>query len=96
MAIRKGRAGSIYYYNPTLLDRYDKRTELKEGQQVRVVNLPGCPRANTMGHCHVETLDGGWGGLVCTSSLDTKKQYREYLQRKIAEKEAKGATNGKS
>jgi hypothetical protein len=42
---------------------------MKAGDVVRVVNLPGCPRANTMGHCHVAHLDGTFAGLVCTSSL---------------------------
>ena len=56
---------------------------------MRVVNLPGCPTANTMAHAHVATLDGRFIGLVQTASLDTVDQYREYLQRKIAEHEAK-------
>jgi hypothetical protein len=56
---------------------------------VRVVNLPGCPRANTMGHCHVACPETGrFIGLVCAASLDTVEEYREYLQRKIAEHEA--------
>jgi len=36
---------------------------------VQVVNLRGCPKANTMGHCHVNDADGRFAGLVCTSSL---------------------------
>ena len=94
MAIRKVYAGRVYYYNPTLLDRIDARTDLKQGNQVRVVNLPGCPKANTMGHCHIESVDpdvpnnrGRFIGLVCTSSLDTPEQYRAYLQRKVQELE---------
>ena len=89
MGIRKVRVGSVYYYNPALLDRVSGPINLKEGEQVRVVQPHGCPPANTMGHCHVETLAGRFVGLVQTSSLDTAQQYREYLLRKIAECEGK-------
>jgi hypothetical protein len=47
------KVNATYRYNPVLLDRVDGRTDLQKGDLVRVVNLPGCPRANTMGHCHV-------------------------------------------
>jgi hypothetical protein len=75
MAIsRKVTVGTMYEYKPVGLDIYDSRTSLKEGDKVKVVNLPGCPKANTMGHCHV-TLDGKFAGLVLTNSLQpiTKK-----------------------
>jgi hypothetical protein len=65
----KVRVGEIYTYQPALLDSIDPRTSLRRGDRVRVVNLPGCPRANTMRHCHVETLDGQFIGLVQTASL---------------------------
>jgi hypothetical protein len=42
---------------------------LQRGDVVRVVNLHGCPPANTMGHCHVETLAGEFAGLVFCNSL---------------------------
>lgn len=64
------KAGSTYVYRPALLDLIDARTDLKEGDVVRVVNLPGAPKANTMGHAHVETLDGKFIGLVQTASLE--------------------------
>ena len=64
------------------------RDVLQEGDQVRVVNLPGCPRANTMGHAHVQRLDGSFAGLVLTASLDSVQEYRAYLQRKIAAMES--------
>jgi len=54
----KVRAGQTYLFVANLLDRCDGRTDLTEGEEVRVVNLPGYPRANTMGHAHVERLDG--------------------------------------
>ncbi len=40
---------------------------------IRVINLSGCPRANTMGHCYVETLQGVFLGLVCTHSLQPRR-----------------------
>lgn len=64
----KVRARNWYVYNPVLLDRIDPKTCLRAGDIVQVVNLPGCPRANTMGHCHVEH-DGKFAGLVHTNSL---------------------------
>jgi len=71
-----------------MLDRIDGRTDLTEGEEVRVVNLPGCPKANTMNHCHVQRLDGSWGGLVHCNSLHTRAEYIAWLREKIAEKEA--------
>ena len=43
----KVRAKSIYVYHPCLLDLTDGRTNLQSGDVVRVVNLYGCPKANT-------------------------------------------------
>lgn len=62
------QANRKYIYYPNLLDRCDSRTQLVPGDIVTVVNLPGCPRANTMGHCHVE-INGKFGGLVHVNSL---------------------------
>ena len=78
----KVRANAIYRYNPVLLDQIDGRTSLKTGDLVRVVNLPGCPRANTMGHCHVaDPNTGHFIGLVCCNSLEPVKDktYRVHL-----------------
>ena len=76
----KVKANSVYAYNPCLLDLADARTTLRKGDRARVVNLPGCPRANTMGHCHVEDpVSGKFVGLVSTSSLESlPKDKREY------------------
>jgi len=63
------RAGSLYRYNPVAIDRLNPPYDVNDGDIVRVVNLPGCPKANTMGHAHVQQLDGTFGGLVCTNSL---------------------------
>lgn len=63
------RTNSIYTYQPCGLDRFDARTDLQPGELVRVANLHVCPPANTMGHAHVNRLDGTFAGLVCTASL---------------------------
>jgi hypothetical protein len=85
----KVRAGSEYFYHPNILDLIDGRTCLKSGDVVRVVNLPGCPKANTMGHAHIESITGEFVGLVHTNSLHTKAEYIEYLRDEIAKHEAK-------
>lgn len=64
------RVGTVYTWNPTLWDACDKRTKsILVGTKLRVIKLHGCPPANTMGHCYVETLAGDFLGLVCTGSL---------------------------
>lgn len=76
----KVRAGSVYVYHPALIDAIDGRTSLVSGDVVRVVNLPGCPKANTMGHCHVADMTTGqFIGLVCTGSLHTMSDYMDWL-----------------
>ena len=92
----KVRAGGTYFFSPTLFDRIRPShcTQLvKEGDEVRVVNLPGCPRANTMGHCHIETVGGEFAGLVMTNSLHTKQDYIEYLRQKLAGMEQSCSAN---
>ena len=69
MPNRKVIVNRIYQYEPVLIDLVDRQQNIKKGDRVRVVNLPGCPKANTMGHCHVQHLDGTFGGLVSTNSL---------------------------
>lgn len=66
----KVRANSEYLYYPDMLDKIDGRTSLVPGSIVKVVNLPGCPKANTMQHAHVE-YRGQFAGLVHTNSLHT-------------------------
>jgi len=65
----KVRKGSTYTFDPVLFDRIDPKTTLKKGDIVRVCHPHGCPAPNTMGHCHVETLDGKFLGLVHCNSL---------------------------
>ncbi len=84
----KVKAGNVYIYHPNLLDRIDGRTGLRSGDAVRVVNLYGCPKANTMGHCHVEEVNNGeLIGLVHCNSLHTKDEYIAYLKAEIAKRE---------
>lgn len=66
--MKKPRVGTTYIYQPVGMDLWDSRTELKPGDRVVVVNLPGCPPAGTKGHCHVEK-DGQFAGLVLCNSL---------------------------
>ena len=70
----------VYIYSPNLLDQIDGRTDLKDGEEVKVINLPGAPKCNTMHHAHVQRLDGTFAGLVHTNSLHTKHEYMEYLR----------------
>ena len=70
MANRKVRAGAKYIFYPVILDRFrpSHKARLVPGDVVTVVNLYGCPKANTMGHCYVN-LNGELAGMVCTNSL---------------------------
>ena len=51
------------------MDQFDPRSDAVEGQRVRVINLRGAPKANTMGHCHIESLEGEFLGMVHVNSL---------------------------
>ncbi len=65
------RVGQVYKWNPVLLDACDARLQsVERGLFLKVINMPGCPRANTMGHCYVETLQEEFLGLVCCNSLE--------------------------
>ena len=55
--------------SPFRLTASIRRINIEANDIVRVVNLPSCPKANTMGHAHVEHLGGEFAGLVCTNSL---------------------------
>lgn len=67
--MKRVRTNIPYQYYPSSWDRFDPCTNLKAGDVVKVVKLPGCPRPGTMGHCHVADLSGKFIGLVCLSSL---------------------------
>lgn len=69
----KVQANREYIFYPNLMDRCRPANQgLVPGDIVTVVNLPGCPRANTMGHAHVEHA-GKFAGLVSTNSLHSLK-----------------------
>ena len=69
--VMKVRANSVYTFRRAGWDLLlrDASVNLQDGEKVRVVNLPGCCPCNTMGHAHVERLDGSFAGLVATASL---------------------------
>lgn len=76
--MRRVTNGRTYRYVPASWDRvdppYGEHLRLfTAGDIVRAISLPGCPPANTMGHCHIETLDGQFAGLVCCASLESVK-----------------------
>jgi hypothetical protein len=88
----KVRVGSNYFYLPNLLDRYDGRTGLVDGTEVKVINVYGCPKANVMGHCYVgDAATGKFIGMVHCNSLHTKAEYIAYLKAEIAKKETVNA-----
>lgn len=86
------RAGQILYYAPNLMDFVDGRTDLKTGEAVKVVSKHGCPPPNTMGHCHVERLDGSFAGLVHTNSLHTEEDMKASGTPYVKAKRPKPAT----
>lgn len=45
---------------------------LAPGDIVVVGNLPGCPRAGTMGHCYIFAESGEFAGLVLLASLQPR------------------------
>lgn len=67
--MRKVRKGSVYTYNPVLMDQLDPPYNINAGDAVKVIQLPGCPGPNVMGHCHVAHLNGDFAGLVHVNSL---------------------------
>lgn len=64
----KVRVGSKYKYEPVPFDKINPPFDVEEGDIITVVNLPGCPKANIMGMCHV-AKDGKFAGMVMTNSL---------------------------
>ena len=65
------RVGSKYRYERAGYDLFDsKAAEIAPGSVVKVINLPGAPPANTMGHCYVaDPVTGDFLGMVDTLSL---------------------------
>jgi hypothetical protein len=68
------RANSIYRFNPGFMDR---NCFFETGSLVRVINLYGCPPANTMGQCYIVSASNAKGDtsnfeMVCTGSLEAR------------------------
>ncbi len=66
------RANSRYTFTASRMDivmpmAYAELVE--DGDTVRVINMHGCPKANTMGMAYIETLAGEFIGLCSTGSL---------------------------
>lgn len=69
-APRRVRVGAVYRFEACGFDRFHPHGGTPaNGATVRVIDRHGCPPANTMGHCYVESLDGCFLGLVQTASL---------------------------
>lgn len=79
----KVRVTSTYKYNPIGWDVFHptSNNDLHPGQLVRVINLRGCPPANTMGQCYVVPATNPTGNtpearrgfvMVSTGSLEKK------------------------
>ena len=67
----KVKAGRTYSYDPVGWDQLDRPYgDPIPGALLIVVNLPGCPPANSMNHCHVNFAESGnFAGLVHCNSL---------------------------
>ena len=78
---KRVRVGCCYYYDPVPIDRIDSKFELATGTKVKVINLRGCPKANTMGHCYIGDAETGeFIGMVCTNSLYSEKEWQGRLK----------------
>jgi hypothetical protein len=64
-------AGRHYVFIRNGYDRFDAHNaHVQNGTELVVTNLPGAPRANTMGHCHANYAEGGaFAGMFDTASL---------------------------
>jgi hypothetical protein len=81
--MNKVRVGSLYAYDPVMMDVLRPPFGNPEkGAILRVINKFGCPKANTCGMCYVETMDGEFMGMVCTNSLThvTRKNKHYYIK----------------
>lgn len=57
--MKKVKVNGLYYFDPCMFDKINgNSTEMfTKGQQVRVINKYGCPKANTMGQCYIVAAD---------------------------------------
>ena len=63
----KVHVNSLYRFDPVPMDMHTRNVE--ENDIVRVINLYGCPKANTMGQCYIQHLGGEFIQMVCVNSL---------------------------
>lgn len=86
------KVNSKYFFYPCLFDKISgNSTELfTQGQEVRVINLHGCPPANTMKMCYIVPADakkddrGNWNkpfAMVMTASLEATKMDEAQLMK---------------
>jgi len=72
--VERVRVGQWYSWNPnawdTLMATTPETENLPVGTRVKVINLHGAPKANTMGHCYIENEAGEFLGMVSVHSLD--------------------------
>jgi len=69
------RVGGLYQYDPNAWDKLRpcQGNQLQPGDIVKVINLPGAPKANTMGQCYVANPETGkFICMVSTGSLVPK------------------------
>ena len=72
------RANGIYRFTAgNFMDRNAKLTDgcpLEAGDLVQVINLPGCPPANTMGQCYVRLVGDSSKAFAMVSTSSLEKQ----------------------
>ncbi len=68
----KVRANAVYTFERNGMDILFSHATVDNGVTVRVINLRGAPKCNTMGQCHIESLSGEFLGMVDTRSLVRK------------------------
>lgn len=67
----KVRVNSVYTFRRSFADAVMREhcPFVADGQRVRVVNLPGAPKCNTLGQAHIATVEGRFLGMCSTNSL---------------------------
>lgn len=68
------KVNRFYTFNPVPFDQIFEKATAAPGQMVKVINLPGAPKANTMGQCYIESVEGDFLGMVSTNSLENCTQ----------------------
>jgi hypothetical protein len=97
---RRVRVNNLYRFNPNGWDLYLPAArlnhadivEMKAGKVVRVINLPGAQKANTMGQCYV--ADPKTGRFLCMVSTGSLTPVISRVHRIRAVNMAKAILNG--